>query len=138
MEGPAALLWGQRSTVWVSCQGSREAIQRGEKSPQVLHFELLQLCLHQLISYPAVKKLLECSEVMYYAVAFCQFSEDLKKKKIKALKFLLEPSPATQTFISISQMPKHCISHHNSLAPTEEILYHPLMFSSQMPKPSVA
>lgn len=60
------------------------------------------------------------------------------KKKIKALKFLLEPSPATQTFISISQMPKHCISHHNSLAPTEEILYHPLMLSSQMPKPSVA
>lgn len=62
--------------VWVSCQGSTGTIQRGEKSSEGLRFELPLLCLYQLIPHPAAKKkLLECSEVMYYGLAVCQFSE---------------------------------------------------------------
>lgn len=66
------------STVSVSCQGSAGTIQRGEKSSEGLHFELPLLCLYQLIPHPAAmeKKLLECSEVMYYGLAVCQFSKN--------------------------------------------------------------
>lgn len=60
-----------------------------------MHFEPLLLYLHQLTSHPAAaakkkKRLLECSEVMYYVVAFCQFSEKFFYLffRIKALKLL--------------------------------------------------
>lgn len=61
-----------------------------------MHFEPLLLYLHQLTSHPAAakkkkkKRLLECLEVMYYVVAFCQFSEKFFYLffRIKALKLL--------------------------------------------------